>query len=160
MAPVSAGYLMFVPNDISKDEKRILPLLNVTCGREDVSSSDVLSSDGYLLLVKCEGCVDRNPSCPHWEGPTVRVAPTAEITVALSHIEVESLFLVVIHSTQLGTQRKEFERLIGSAVQLVSDQTSCHQAIAESLSELKVNSHCVQTIMHSLLSHIPFSHRG
>jgi mitogen-activated protein kinase kinase kinase 4 len=53
-------------------------------------------------------------------------------------LQVESLLLVVIHSSQLGNQRKEFEALMGNTVELVNEQTSCHQVIAESLIELKV----------------------
>ena len=44
--------------------------------------------DGYLLLVKCEGATDGPQSCPLWMGNQVRVEPTAETTIALSHIEV------------------------------------------------------------------------
>ena len=46
--------------------------------------------------------------------------------------------LVVTNSTQLGDQRRLFERQMGELVTLVKEQTSCHQAIAESLAELKV----------------------
>lgn len=45
---------------------------------------------------------------------------------------------MVIHSSLLGSQRKEFEQLMGNTLVLVYEQTPCHQAIAESLSELKV----------------------
>uniref|UniRef100_K1QG98 Mitogen-activated protein kinase kinase kinase 4 n=1 Tax=Magallana gigas TaxID=29159 RepID=K1QG98_MAGGI len=53
-------------------------------------------------------------------------------------VVVEGLLLVVIHSS-LAAQRqeKEFESLTGKTVQLVNEQASCHQAIAESLTELK-----------------------
>ena len=54
------------------------------------------------------------------------------------HLQVESLLLVVIHSSHLAGQRKEFETMMGSTVELVNEQTSCHQIIAESLVELKV----------------------
>lgn len=52
--------------------------------------------------------------------------------------QVESLLLVVIHSSHLANQRRDFETLMGNTVELVNEQTSCHQIIAESLVELKV----------------------
>ena len=92
----------------------------------------------YLLLVKCEGCADHPPGCPSWMGSVTQVEPTADTTIALSHIEVNGMLLVVSHSSQLREQTKNFERNVGQAVCLASEQTSCHQAIAESLAELKV----------------------
>ncbi|XP_013387498.1 mitogen-activated protein kinase kinase kinase 4-like [Lingula anatina] len=133
-APANAGYLMFIPHHISEDKEQILQLLNVTCGREDIHHSFPVgkeSHEGYLLLVRWE-----TGTCG-WEGTSVRVEPTAETTIALSHIEVEGLLLVVINSSQLPAQRKSFKRSMGSAVELVNEQTSCHQAIAESLIDLK-----------------------
>ena len=44
--------------------------------------------DGYLLLVKCSGALDCKDQCPLWQGKQVFVDPTAETTIALSHIEV------------------------------------------------------------------------
>jgi len=46
--------------------------------------------------------------------------------------------LVVTNSSQLSEQRRLFEDQMGELVTLVKEQTSCHQAIAESLAELKV----------------------
>jgi len=51
---------------------------------------------------------------------------------------VQGLLLVVINAGHLTTQRREFEGHAGKTVELVNEQTSCHQAIAESLAELKV----------------------
>ena len=45
--------------------------------------------EGYLLLVKCSGAVDCKDQCPLWKGQKVYVDPTAETTIALSHIEVK-----------------------------------------------------------------------
>ena len=45
----------------------------------------------------------------------------------------------MIHSSQLANLRKEFEAKMGDTVELVNEQTSCHQVIAESLIELKVS---------------------
>ena len=58
--------------------------------------------------------------------------------MCLSGSQVEGLLYVVIRSSSLGNQRAEFERLMGDTVGLVNEQTPCHQAIAESLSEVKV----------------------
>ncbi|XP_060581220.1 mitogen-activated protein kinase kinase kinase 4-like isoform X3 [Ruditapes philippinarum] len=139
IAPMSAGYFMFIPARIAEHRRQIIQLLNVTCGREDVSVSSDLSNrdDGYLLMVRCGGGLDQTNECPLWDGPSIQVEPTAETAIGLSHIQVESLLLVVIHSSQLGNQRKEFEALMGNTVELVNEQTSCHQVIAESLIELK-----------------------
>ncbi|XP_062589464.1 uncharacterized protein LOC134251115, partial [Saccostrea cucullata] len=135
------GYLVFIPSRIADNRHLILQLLNVTCGREDLSASlqdlGSLKEDGYLLMVCCEGGKGSVKDCPLWFGQVVKVDPTAETAIALSHIQVEGLLLVVIHSSQLSEQRKEFESLMGKTIQLVNEQTSCHQAIAESLTELK-----------------------
>ena len=53
--------------------------------------------------------------------------------------QVEALLFVVIHSSQLANLRRDFEAKMGDTVELVNEQTSCHQVIAESLIELKVN---------------------
>ncbi|XP_052690714.1 uncharacterized protein LOC128168574 [Crassostrea angulata] len=75
---------------------------------------------------------------PCWFGQVVKVDPTAETAIALSHIQLEGLLLVAIHSSQLSAQGKEFESLMGKTMHLVNKQTSCHQAITESLTELKM----------------------
>ena len=54
---------------------------------------------------------------------------------------MNNLLLVVNHSAQLYNQRKAFQKAVGSAVTLTSDQTSSHNTIAEALEELKVNCH-------------------
>ncbi|ESO84956.1 hypothetical protein LOTGIDRAFT_168212 [Lottia gigantea] len=138
MAPVSAGYLMFIPDRITSNKELILQLLNVTCGREESTlPPDLENNNGYLVMVRCEGTADHVLECPIWNGDVLEVAPTAETAIALSHIEVEALLVVVIHSSQLGDMRKEFDKKMGESVELVNEQTSCHQAIAESLAEIK-----------------------
>uniref|UniRef100_K1R1Y1 Mitogen-activated protein kinase kinase kinase 4 n=1 Tax=Magallana gigas TaxID=29159 RepID=K1R1Y1_MAGGI len=52
----------------------------------------------------------------------------------------------------ISAQRKEFESLMGKTVRLVNEQTSCHQAIAESLTELKVEGLLLVVIHSSQLS--------
>ena len=89
------GYLMFIPESIRDNRYMILQLLNVTCGREDLSlHSEVGQKDeGYLLMVRCGGGIDHNPECPLWFGQSVRVEPTAETAIALSYIEVSVKFV-------------------------------------------------------------------
>ena len=53
-------------------------------------------------------------------------------------LQVNGLLLVMIHSHQLVELRRDFQRRLAPCVALKNEQTSCHQAIAESLSELKV----------------------
>lgn len=82
--------MMFVPQGIVGNTRLILQLLNVTSGRDDSSHPTDLTTrdDGYLLLVCCEAGKDRIPQCPRWTGQDVIVEPTAETTIALSHIQV------------------------------------------------------------------------
>lgn len=90
MASLNPGYQMFIPEKIVDNRQLILQLLNVTCGREDISRSheDSHKEEGYLLMVRCEGGKDHKAECPIWTGNSVKVEPTAETTIALSHIEV------------------------------------------------------------------------
>lgn len=88
---------MFIPERILDQRRQILQLLNVTCGREDITvSTDFTSKDeGYLLMVSCSGGTDRKPECPLWTGKSVKVEPTAETAIALSHLQVLRLTLKV-----------------------------------------------------------------
>ena len=65
--------------------------------------------------------------------------------------------MVVVHSSQLSIMRREFERLMESCVELVAEQTSCHRAIAESLSELRV-SQLVNCYSIQLCNHLMYFH--
>ena len=86
IAQTSAGYLMFIPCRIADQRRHIIQLLNVTCGREDVSASADLANreDGYLLMVRHD-----QGEQPLWEGDSIQVEPTAETAIALSHIQVQ-----------------------------------------------------------------------
>ncbi|CAG5116904.1 unnamed protein product [Candidula unifasciata] len=136
--PLSSGYMMFIPEKIISNKQLILQLLNVTSGREDMTET-TNKEEGYLLMLRCESGIDHIKECPRWTGFVVHVEPTAETAIALSHIEVMGFLFVVTHSGALTHQRKYFESIMGKTVQLVNEQTSCHQSIAESLSELKAN---------------------
>ncbi|XP_059154540.1 mitogen-activated protein kinase kinase kinase 4-like isoform X2 [Physella acuta] len=151
-APLSSGYMMFIPDSIKSNKQLILQLLNVTCGREDTPDpakpadpnnsnhhNTSVKDDGYLLMMRCENGLDHVKECPRWTGFKLQVEPTAETAIALSHIEVMGLLFVVTNSGTLAQQRKTFENVMGKTIQLVNEQTSCHQSIAESLSELKTN---------------------
>ncbi|CAL1534129.1 unnamed protein product [Lymnaea stagnalis] len=151
-APLSSGYMMFVPEKIISNKEVVLQLLNVTCGREDTPDpakhvdlsssghpSSVSKEDGYLLMMRCENGLEHIKECPRWTGFKMQVEPTAETAIAISHIEVMGLLFVVANSGNLASQRKHFENTMGKTIQLVNEQTSCHQSIAESLSELKTN---------------------
>ena len=81
---------MFIPQSILDDRQQILQLLNVTCGREDTSHTTTSGmNEGYLLLVNYDGFTDMQQKEPVWMGERINVAPTAETTIALSHIEVK-----------------------------------------------------------------------
>lgn len=80
---------MFIPEAIVNSHKRILQLLNVTCGREDISVTSDPQVEGYLLLVNCDGAGDGDDvGGPRWDGREVGMELTAETTIALVHIEV------------------------------------------------------------------------
>ncbi|XP_064627504.1 mitogen-activated protein kinase kinase kinase 4-like [Lineus longissimus] len=132
IAPHSSDYQMFIPNAILDDKPQIVQLLNTTCGHDaqQLSMAYRQEEHGYLLLVKCD---------PHerWEGGVIKVEPTAETTIALSHIQVEGLLLVVTHSVFIGHLGQIFKAKMGDCLELVNEQTSCHQAIGESLHELR-----------------------
>lgn len=153
--PQKPGYLLFVPNSIAGTPERILALLNVMCGRED-TASDVASLDadtarvisqtveessrlGYLVLLPWDPSKPRQQQLigASWRGPTVHVTPSADTGIALSHIDVGGLLLVVDRSSELAARRREFESCVPDRVELVDEQTSCHQAVAEALEELK-----------------------
>ena len=78
---------MFIPKSIASNQERICQLLNVTCGREDISTEDNLKELAYLVLVKLDEDFEESSSC-RWQGPVVNVEPTAETTIALVHIKV------------------------------------------------------------------------
>jgi mitogen-activated protein kinase kinase kinase 4 len=72
---------MFIPNSIVDDKPLIVQLLNTTCGHDAQQLTEGREGNSYLLLVKCDPCI-------RWEGGVIKVEPTAETTIALSHIEV------------------------------------------------------------------------
>lgn len=82
------NYQMFIPEAIVDSHKRILQLLNVTCGREDISVTSDPQVEGYLLLVNCDEAGGGDASGPRWDGREVGMELTAETTIALVHIEV------------------------------------------------------------------------
>jgi hypothetical protein len=54
-------------------------------------------------------------------------------------LQVEGLLLVVTHSSLISIQRRRFKADMADCLELVNEQTSCHQAIGESLHELRVS---------------------
>lgn len=80
---------MFIPPRVADQRRHIIQLLNVTCGREDVSGSAEIANreEGYLLMVRCDCAIEKEER-PIWEGESIQVEPTAETAIALSHIQV------------------------------------------------------------------------
>ncbi|XP_071955279.1 mitogen-activated protein kinase kinase kinase 4-like isoform X2 [Antedon mediterranea] len=128
----SPGHMLFVPEHIKENIQQIRQLLSDLCGRDDFIQSSPSSEEGYLLLVKSE-------EVDIWRGDCVDVPLNVERTIALVDIQVENLLLVVNHSSQLSSQRKAFEKAVGSDVALVIETTSSHNTISDALSELKTN---------------------
>ncbi|XP_033099180.1 mitogen-activated protein kinase kinase kinase 4-like [Anneissia japonica] len=126
----SPGHMLFVPQHVEGKIQQIRQLLSDLCGREDFIQSSPSSEDGYLLLVKTD-------DTDWWPGKCIDVTLNVERTIALVDIQVENLLLVVNHSSQLSSQRKAFEKAVGSDVALVIETTSSHNTIADALSELK-----------------------
>ena len=61
--------------------------------RQDASlSSDSANNPGYLVLMKCSATTNgsADDACIGWTGDTIYVKPTAETTISLSQIEVNS----------------------------------------------------------------------
>jgi hypothetical protein len=123
IAPMSAGYFMFIPARIAEHRRQIIQLLNVTCGREDVSVSSDLSNrdDGYLLMVRCGGGLDQTNECPLWDGPSIQVEPTAETAIGLSHIQVRYNIYKPLLSQTLHQCCVEFFMVIYSNTSSVKD---------------------------------------
>lgn len=59
------------------------------------------------------------------------------------------MFLIVTHSSLLTRQSKVFLTSVGDTVKMINEQTTCHQAISESVSDLKVCPHsCLKSTQH------------
>ncbi|CAM1305295.1 MAP3K4 (predicted) [Pycnogonum litorale] len=149
LAPHSRNHMMFIPEAIRDNVILIRQLIQVTaghCSDHDTSSMIQIKKmalpvsfhqnddGGYLLLMKCEGCLS-DPST--WRGPTVVLEATAENTISLSHVEIEGLLVVVNHSSQLGRQCSLFKSMVGDVVTQTKSHTSCNRAIAEAIQEVK-----------------------
>ena len=104
----------------------------------------------YLIFVNCEDCKSghvaprpgkqqQQRSCQHWRGQTVEVLASAETLISLSRISVAGLFLVVSQSSHLQQARSDFTAHMGDVIRLINEQTSCHEAIATSMRELRVS---------------------
>ncbi|GAB1598853.1 mitogen-activated protein kinase kinase kinase 4-like isoform X1 [Argonauta hians] len=149
--PFCLSYLIFIPERILKNQNLILQLLNVTCGKEDCyvrTDHDRDINRGYLLMLQCDKDVNKQS----WKGSTVHVDASAQTAIALSHIAVDNLMLVVTHSSMLNVTQEEFSKSMCSTVEVFQEQISCHQAISESLAELKSTAmHLRQNISSTLI---------
>ena len=118
---------MFIPSRIADNRRLILQLLNVTCGREDLSASlqdlGTLKEDGYLLMVCCQGGQGSQRLCPEWFGQVVKVDPTAETAIALSHIQVILVYMNIFSS---GITVFHFSILVSKEVILLLNK-HCNQ---------------------------------
>lgn len=62
--------------------------------------------------------------------------------------------LVVTHSSVLNAIQEEFSKLMDTTVEVFQEQISCHQAISESLAELKVRKISVNYVKLSVTAFI------
>ncbi|KAG1675911.1 Mitogen-activated protein kinase kinase kinase 4 [Nymphon striatum] len=139
VAPHSKGYLMFIPGVIQDDKKLLWQLMQTISGHSTENKSQDMSlltnSNGYLLIMHYDDEYDHLLS---WKGTAIIMEANAENTIILSHVELKGLLVVVTHSSQLCAQRSKFKGLVGDAVSLSKSHTSCNQAVAEALYEVKV----------------------
>lgn len=54
-------------------------------------------------------------------------------------LQVNSILLVVNHSSLLLEQRRTFKKAVGDVINLVNENTSSHATIAQTLQQLKVS---------------------
>lgn len=65
----------------------------MTYGHEHSAAPDNVESEGYLVILCCDGC----SNLPEfWNGPSLVIEPTAEITINLSHLKVLIFFLFLL----------------------------------------------------------------
>ncbi|PIK56652.1 putative mitogen-activated protein kinase kinase kinase 4, partial [Apostichopus japonicus] len=128
------AHWVFVPGSIKASSEVIHSLLDDLCSHEGrVDSPQAAISDGYILLMKAPENREK------WIGEEIEVILNVEVTIQLSDIQVNSILLVVNHSSLLLDQRRIFKKAVGDVINLVNENTSSHATIAQTLQQLKSN---------------------
>ncbi|KAK4319027.1 hypothetical protein Pmani_010006 [Petrolisthes manimaculis] len=130
IAPHSHNHFIFVPSRIKEKREYIWQLLDMRVGGVGVEEEN---QGGYLVLMRCE-----DPALSSlWTGDIIEIEPTADCTITLSRVQVQSVLVVVSCGSVLAGVRREFQKRMGNAMELIRDQTTPNKAITTSLDELK-----------------------
>ena len=127
-------YVMFCERSVADDDDHLQLLLNMTCGRDDQEVPEHLAGrPGYLLL---SSSTPLEKAC--WPGVVRTVIPDPDTKLSLQYMQVDAVYLVVVNSKTLSSQREALRRHISDEyIHIVDDQCSCHEIIAQDMNELK-----------------------
>lgn len=134
IAPHSQNHFIFIPGRIKERRGYIWQLLDMRVGGYSAGDSEVNEEGGYLILLKLD---NHDKFSRLWKGDVIKIEPTADCTITLSRIQVQSLMLVVGSGHHLVPMRREFLRAMGSTIMLIHDQTTPNKAITHSVDEMK-----------------------
>ena len=131
IAPNCCNHLLFIPNYMHNDLTLIWQLLDMTCGgRSTPEFEHFESTPGYLLITAL-------PSDCQWSGNQIYLEPTPEVILSLNHVEANGVFFLVNNPSHLTNRCRQFSNLMMGNLKILKQQTSCNNAIANALTELK-----------------------
>lgn len=131
IAPNCCNHLLFIPSYMHNDLTLIWQLLDMTCGgRSTPEFEHFESTPGYLLITAL-------PNDCHWTGNQIYLEPTPEVILSLSHVEPNGVFFLVNNPSHLTNRCRQFSALMMGNLKILKHQTSCNNAIANALTELK-----------------------
>jgi hypothetical protein len=112
----------------------IWQLLDMTCGGRSATTEFEPNFDsipGYLLIMAL-------PNDCQWTGNQIYLEPTPEVILSLSHVECDNgVFFLVNNPSHLTNRCRQFSNLMMGNLKILKQQTSCNNAIANALTELK-----------------------
>lgn len=131
IAPNCCNHLLFIPSYMHNDLTLIWQLLDMTCGgRSTPEFEHFESTPGYLLITAL-------PNDCQWTGNQIYLEPTPEVILSLSHVEPNGVFFLVNNPSHLTNRCRQFSSLMMGNLKILKHQTSCNNAIANALTELK-----------------------
>lgn len=132
IAPNCCNHLLFIPNDMHHDLTLIWQLLDMTCGGRSTPEFEhsFEATAGYLLITAL-------PNEFQWTGNQIYLEPTPEVILSLSHVEPNGVFFLVNNPSHLTNRCRQFSNLMMRNLKILKQQTSCNNAIANALTELK-----------------------
>jgi hypothetical protein len=137
----ASEYVMFCERPVAEDDEHLQLLLNMTCGRDEHEVPDYLAGRaGYLLLCKCTP-----EEKAAWPGAFKTIVPDPDTKLSLQYMQVDAVYLVVVNSKTLHSQREALRRHISDEfITIVEDQCSCHEIIAQDMNQLKATAMCIR----------------